>query len=199
MQAILLDTVDSTNEEAKRRIRSGDITEACYILARQQSAGKGSRGRSWSSPRDAGIYLSVVDFYPGDAPFDVTDLTRSAAVAGVESLRTDALPVSIKPPNDLMVNGRKLGGILVETVVRTGLPLAFVTGIGVNVRNAPRDVDHRDTPITSIEDVLSPEGFCDLDTEQLVARLIFEICRRNREVLHGDAERVRSVWNSNLA
>lgn len=199
MRSILLDTVDSTNEQAKRGIRSGEITEPCYILARQQTAGKGSRGRSWSSPRDAGIYLSVVDFYPDDARIDVTNLTRAAAVAGVESLRTDALAVTIKPPNDLMVRGGKLGGILVETVVRPDLPLALVTGIGINVQNTPREVDHRDSPITSMEEILCAEDFSALDLDQLVARLVFEIFRQSREVFNGDADRVCSVWNANLA
>lgn len=61
MQLFRFDSVDSTNELAKRMIREGRIRESCCVVAREQTAGRGSRGRSWVSPRDAGIYLTIVD------------------------------------------------------------------------------------------------------------------------------------------
>ena len=62
MQSFHFDTVDSTNEAAKRMIRSGELRQPAYLLALEQTAGRGSRGRRWASPKDAGIYLSVVEF-----------------------------------------------------------------------------------------------------------------------------------------
>ena len=199
MQPIHFDIVDSTNEEAKRQLRAGKVHEPCYILAREQTAGRGSRGRSWCSPRDAGIYLSVVDICPGALQFDVTDLTRAAGVAGADALRCAGISVTVKAPNDLMVADAKLGGILVETVAAAGKKWAIVTGIGVNIADCPRELGRDQSSVAAIESLLSAESFRQLDVEHLVANLVVEIRRRNREVLSGEADVVQSAWNAMLA
>ena len=147
MQAFALDTVDSTNEQAKRLIRGGELREAGYVLAREQTAGKGSRGRFWFSPKDAGIYLSVVEIPRQRHAISTTLFTLAAGVACAEALRrTACIDVRLKPINDLYIDGAKLGGILTETVIRDGSPEAIITGVGINVRRIDRPLSNPTAP-----------------------------------------------------
>src|SRR3990167_6325862 len=117
-QVFHFDSVDSTNDVAKRLIADGQIHGRAYIVAREQTAGRGQRGRPWLSPRDAGIYLTTVDF-PNALPTPVTNLfTLGAGIACIEALRRcTGVDVYLKPINDLYVGHAKLGGILTEAVI----------------------------------------------------------------------------------
>ena len=86
MQAFYLDTVDSTNDLARSMLRDGKIHGAGYIVARQQTAGRGNRGRTWLSPLDAGIYLTVIDRPRIGATSELHAFTRAAGIACVETL-----------------------------------------------------------------------------------------------------------------
>src|SRR3990172_6777921 len=87
VRAFHFDSVNSTNEAAKRLIQDDQIHGRAYIVAREQTAGRGQRGRLWLSPRDAGVYLTVVDF-PDAMPTPATSLfTLGAGIACVEALR----------------------------------------------------------------------------------------------------------------
>ena len=153
MQLIELETVDSTNDEAKRRIESGLIESRTVITAREQSAGRGTRGRAWISPRDTGLYLTYVDPHPV-SPAPTTTLTMAAAVACSEALAAIGIEVGIRPVNDLVVEGRKLGGILTETVIRGGAVCAIIVGVGLNLRRDERQVDEGALEAISLEDML---------------------------------------------
>ena len=196
MQAFALDTVDSTNEEAKRLIRRGEVRESAYVLAREQTAGRGSRGRSWSSPRDAGIYLSVVELPGANAIAPTTTFTLAAGVACVEALRDIAGAfVTLKPINDLYIDGRKLGGILTETVVANEKVEAMITGVGINVRRANRELPAGAVEAVCLSDIMGPERFATLDLDELTAGLIAKIHRWNVTVFSGRAGEVRSAWD----
>ena len=157
------DTIDSTNEEAKRRLLAGQVSRPLIITADTQSAGKGSRGRTWVSPPGAGLYFSVVHPEPGRLslqrpehqipgsrewsfdPFvvetqaDWSICTRAAGLACAEILEEETdLRLSLKPVNDLYINHQKLGGILCEAVIRETRQgdahcRGLVTGIGINM------------------------------------------------------------------
>ena len=127
----ILDDTDSTNDRCHDQAAS--LTdEGLVIIAEHQSAGRGQRGRIWCAPRYSSLLFSVLLRPTGelaDAPF----LTAWAASAVTELLRERSLDARIKWPNDVLINSRKICGILVEQRIAT------VVGIGLNVSLQPDD------------------------------------------------------------
>lgn len=122
--------IDSTNDEARRLIAKG-AGEGTVVVAGAQSRGRGKPGNRWFSPRDAGVYLSAV-VKPFKNPKDLGPITQLGAKAAVSAIKkTTGLPAKIKLPNDVLINDKKAGGVLVERVVSGHL----IIGIGVNVNN----------------------------------------------------------------
>ena len=137
----LLDEVDSTNLALQRLPPSSQ--HGHVIIAGQQSAGRGRRGKAWHSPSGCNIYLSI-----GWRFNDSTALTRlplAVAVAVVRALRRAGVrECGIKWPNDILVDGRKLAGILVEVQRAGGGSVLAVVGIGINI-GMPEDADARNS------------------------------------------------------
>lgn len=132
--------IDSTNLEAKRRARQG-APEGLVVLAEDQGAGRGRMGRQWHSVAGKGLYFSVV-LRPPDMPLHQAPLLTPVVAAAVrKALATHTgLEVVIKWPNDLLVSGRKLGGILLEAGGEADRLSYGVIGIGLNVNLAPCDL-----------------------------------------------------------
>lgn len=105
-------TLPSTNQEAWRLVDGGHGA-GTVVIAREQSAGRGSRGHRWSSA-PGGLYLSIV-LEPDVAPAEISLLTLASAWGVVTSLERLGIPLQIKWPNDLIYQGRKVGGILTES------------------------------------------------------------------------------------
>lgn len=130
---LIEDRVDSTNTRLKLLAFQG-APEGTVLLAEEQTGGRGTRGRSFHSPRGEGLYLSVL-LRPDCGVEELLTLTGRAAVAarrGVE--RASGAPVEIKWLNDLSLHGRKLCGILTELSLKPdGSPDYVVVGIGINV------------------------------------------------------------------
>ncbi len=126
-----VESTTSTNDEAWRCIDAEDA-DGLVIFAEYQSAGRGRLGRTWHSPRGAGLLFSVM-LIDKRAELTGGELGLIAAVAacGAITACTD-VAVTIKWPNDLMVSDRKLGGILIESRARPDETRAFVVGIGIN-------------------------------------------------------------------
>jgi BirA family transcriptional regulator, biotin operon repressor / biotin---[acetyl-CoA-carboxylase] ligase len=126
-----LDSLDSTNLEALRQAKAGAAEGLC-ITARAQTQGRGRLDRSWQSPADAGLYMSLLlrpTFETSAWPL----ITLMTAVAARDALvKTCGISVDIKWPNDLCVNDKKLCGILAETVETTSGG-AVVIGVGINL------------------------------------------------------------------
>ena len=127
-----LDSIDSTNLEAMRQARAGAAEGLC-IVAREQTQGRGRLDRSWQSPKDAGLYFSIV-LRPSLEINSWPLITLMAALAVSDALlKACDLRPDIKWPNDLCVNDRKICGILAETVDTEAGPAAIV-GIGINLK-----------------------------------------------------------------
>ena len=136
----VLEEVDSTNTACKRMAADG-APDGTVVMADCQTAGKGRRGRSFSSPRGMGLYLSVL-WRPDCSPESLLPLTALSAVAVCRAVeRTGGVSPAIKWPNDLVLNGRKLGGILTELSLEgeTGRVDYVVVGIGLNCRQRTED------------------------------------------------------------
>jgi BirA family biotin operon repressor/biotin-[acetyl-CoA-carboxylase] ligase len=126
-------SVDSTNRQARLWAQAG-APHGAVLVAQMQTAGRGRRGRQWLSPPGAGLWLSIV-LRPGWPPERLPLLTFAVALAGLDAIEMAAgLRGTAKWPNDLLVAGRKVAGILLE---KEGD--AVVAGIGINARQRPGD------------------------------------------------------------
>lgn len=124
----------STNEDAKRLALQG-ASEGMVIVADSQSAGKGRRGRTWNSPAGSNLYFSLL-LKPDFAPNKASMLTLVMALSVVQALEKELgteLCFQIKWPNDIVVNGQKLCGILTEMTMEEEAIEAIVIGVGINV------------------------------------------------------------------
>jgi len=135
---IKVNTVSSTNDLCKDLVREG-FAPPFSVLAETQTRGRGTSGRQWVSNSEDGLYLSLC---VGPEGFDWQQLKAThLIVAGRAKIvveRITQLPVDIKPVNDLMIKGRKVGGILLETVSKAGKkqPDYVIIGLGLNVNQA---------------------------------------------------------------
>jgi BirA family biotin operon repressor/biotin-[acetyl-CoA-carboxylase] ligase len=131
-RVVLLDSVDSTNDEL-RKLASEGAASGTVVLADHQRMGRGRRGRRWDSPKGLGLYLSVL-FRPGGPTRDATRWTLAGAVAACEACRSlDAVGVEIQWPNDLVCEGRKLGGVLAEMRSQGQRATELILGVGINL------------------------------------------------------------------
>ncbi|MFC1510924.1 biotin--[acetyl-CoA-carboxylase] ligase [Candidatus Margulisiibacteriota bacterium] len=127
--------LDSTNDEAKRLVKQG-ASEGAVIIAELQSKGRGKPGFGWFSPPGVGVYLSAI-VKPFKNPNDLGPITLVGAEAVVETVAkvtkvaNVAKVTKIKMPNDVLLNGKKICGILVERVASGHV----IIGIGVNLNN----------------------------------------------------------------
>ena len=144
------DTLASTNDEAANQARQGAAEGLC-VVAREQIAGRGRHGRTWISGPDAGLYFSIV-LRPTIEREQLGLITLMAGVAVHDTLKEFGMSPDIKWVNDVLVNDKKISGILAEAV-ETPTGLAVVLGIGINVKSSPV----LDTA-TSIEAELSEPG-----------------------------------------
>lgn len=141
-------SLDSTNSELLRR--KTPLHGASVLLAEQQTGGRGRRGRSWSSPLAAHVYLSLARHFSGGLA-RLGGLSLVAGVATAEALHAGGfVQAGLKWPNDLVVRGRKLGGLLVEGGGEQGGPVRAVVGIGINVRMPAEFASAIDQPWTDL-------------------------------------------------
>jgi BirA family biotin operon repressor/biotin-[acetyl-CoA-carboxylase] ligase len=135
---VAFETIGSTNDEAIRRADEG-APEGTVIVARQQEGGRGRRGRSWSSPPGNAYSSTIVR--PACRPDRAAQLAFATALA-VSDVALQGLPptrtVRLKWPNDVLVDGAKIAGILLESAIGAGGDVQHVViGTGINVAFAP--------------------------------------------------------------
>ena len=129
--------IGSTNDEAKLAVRNG-APEGTVVVAEAQVKGRGRRGRSWVSPYGAGVWSSAI-LRPKISPYDAPKVALIAALAVVRGIEeATGVGAEIKWPNDVLVGGRKVAGILVEMDAEIETVRAIVVGMGVNA-NVPMD------------------------------------------------------------
>jgi len=182
---VRLTEVRSTNEYAKEIAE--DVPEGTVVLARRQTSGKGRKGRYWASP-EGGLWMSVI-LKPKTSIENVPKLVFVGALAVVDALAKYGIPAEIKWPNDVLVEGRKIAGILSEC----RLDRFAVLGIGLNVNNEiPEELE--DSAV-SMKGLL---GF-EVDLDEVLQRILRALSYwyslfksgRHREIL--DAVRRRSA------
>lgn len=160
----VFDSLDSTNEEVRRQAESG-AAEGLAVLAKQQTAGRGRRGRAWDSP-PGNLFLSLLlrPQLKGQraSPAEAATLSFLTAVALLEALDLAAVPAKLtcKWPNDVLVSGAKIAGILLESRTGPDGALGWVTvGIGVNLVWHPSETPYPVTSLASHGVTVTPEDF----------------------------------------
>jgi BirA family biotin operon repressor/biotin-[acetyl-CoA-carboxylase] ligase len=121
----------STNDDARTLARSG-ADEGTVVLASRQTAGRGRLGRSWESP-DGGAYFSAV-LRPAVSPVEVASLALAVALGVAEGLEALGVAPAVKWPNDVLADGGKVAGVLLEMAAEADRVDWVVVGVGVNVR-----------------------------------------------------------------
>ncbi|SEA53450.1 BirA family transcriptional regulator, biotin operon repressor / biotin-[acetyl-CoA-carboxylase] ligase [Desulfuromusa kysingii] len=155
--------IDSTNVQARRLADEGAL-EGTVVVADQQSAGRGRLGRRWESPFGVNLYCSII-LRPDIPVQQAPQLTFLSAVAVAETLNEICnLTAEVKWPNDILVNGAKISGLLNEMSAETEQIHFVILGVGINLNMAadqfPRELNY---PVTSVL----------LATEEKVDRLLF--------------------------
>lgn len=166
---VLLNETDSTNNHAKRIAAEG-AGEGTVVLAERQTAGKGRLGRSFFSPEDSGIYMSIV-LRPNMELKQTMLLTSMAAVAAAHAIeKVSGVYAQIKWVNDIFLNKKKVCGILTEAGVTEGSISYVVLGIGVNVGR----MEFPDE-LKNIATSVSNECGREISRNELIAELLNEV------------------------
>lgn len=159
-----LDECGSTNDEAARLARAG-ARHGTVVTAHTQSNGRGRAGRSWQSPRGGNLYASVILRLA--LPLrDVPAMTLAIGVAVCEVARSFGANATLKWPNDILIEGRKVAGILVESQSRGDRLDVVIAGIGINLATTP-DRTAAPTATSLAQELETP-----IDREVFLARLL---------------------------
>ncbi len=186
------ETVDSTNTWARRLARAGAV-EGTVVLAEEQTAGRGRLGRGWFSPPGVNVYLSIV-LRPSVPPARAPQLTLVAgcAVAATIAALAGTRP-ALKWPNDVLLAGGKVSGLLTEMDSEADRVAFVVLGIGVNLNASAQALRHGvGAPATSI---LAATGRV-VERAAFVGRLLGELEGRYRRYLADGFAGVREEWES---
>ncbi|MDF2714001.1 MAG: biotin--[acetyl-CoA-carboxylase] ligase [Paenibacillus sp.] len=134
----LFDAVDSTQSIAHKLAEQGAM-EGTLVLAEQQTAGRGRMGRSWHSPKGKGVWMSLI-LRPQIPVHFTPQLTLLVAVALCRTIRKmEPVPVAIKWPNDLLIEGKKISGILLESSAEDERLKYVIAGVGISVNLREED------------------------------------------------------------
>ncbi|HUH11417.1 MAG TPA: biotin--[acetyl-CoA-carboxylase] ligase [Brevundimonas sp.] len=166
---LILDETDSTNAEARRRVEAGEVGPL-WITARRQTAGRGRRGRKWES--ESGNLASTLLLLTRKSPAEAAQLTFAASLAVADLLDRYVPPalVTIKWPNDVLLDGRKTSGILIESGPAPSGGLWLAVGIGVNLSQTPGETER---PATCIAEHLN-HGVASAPTVDEAAKALAE-------------------------
>lgn len=191
IQSFHYDEIDSTQDEAKRLIQSGKINNIAYVITDSQTSGRGTRGRKWSSPKDSGIYLSVIHT---SSIMELTTLyTQACGIACVEAIKEiTGVKCKLKPINDIYFNDKKLGGILIESRLQDKDISYLISGVGINVSKVNHELDRNTVQPISLEEIMSKNDFINFAKESLIKKIVEKICFWYEEIFN---ERKSSIEN----
>ena len=184
--------VDSTNAEARRLSKEG-AESGLVVTAKKQTAGKGRRGRSWESPADENLYLSIL-LRPSLEPEKAPMLTLVMAYSVAKSLQKEDIQVLIKWPNDLVLSGQKVCGILTEMNLSGTQVEDVIVGVGLNV-NTMKFPDELEDKATS----LRKETLRELECGELLQLILKEFDKQYQRFLENqNLEFLQEDYNAML-
>jgi len=181
---------DSTNAVAVKLAAEG-AEHGTVVVAEEQTAGRGRLGRAWFSEKSSGIYTSII-LRPPLSPAAAPVLTLMAGLAAQKAVNTvTGLAVDIRWPNDLLVNGKKVCGILTEMSAEVDRLHAVVLGIGINVNHSLMP-----TPLEEIATSLRMEAHRGISRVQVFVALLREIERYYQLLLKSGSKAISERWEA---
>lgn len=190
-QRIDLESCGSTNDEAARLARAG-ARHGTVVIAERQTSGRGRDGRAWQSP-PGGLYLSAI-VRPPLPIVDVPPMTLAIGIGLCDAIRFAGAACSLKWPNDVLVGGKKLAGVLVEAQSQGNKLESVVVGIGINLDGElPGEVAA--TAITLAE----AAGTDSIDREAFIAQLLADVERWIDRYVGVGLEAIIPAWQDRMA
>ena len=169
---LYLEEIDSTNKYAKEHLL--EIEDKTVIYAGFQTAGRGRLQRKWSSNSGENLYASIVLKPSKDLKEVYANLTQYLSLVLAETFEEYNIPPQIKWPNDVRINGKKISGILAESVIEKGELKGIILGFGVNLNCSLEDLNKIDQPATS----LNIETGMEINREDFLKKVIDKFCLR---------------------
>ena len=180
--------IDSTNQYIKKLVKD-NIEEGTVVIADIQTRGRGRKNRKWSSP-EGGLWFSIL-VYPNISPQHGMLITMASSIAVAQGINDiTALIPEIKWPNDLLINGKKVCGILTELEFKRKQMIYAIVGIGINVNN-PLDEDLRDIATTLKQEVGNR-----VSKSELLKSILEKYDKNYNKVISQDYNFIRDSWLS---
>jgi len=186
--------IDSTNAELARRARAGVPRRTSLLVAEEQTAGRGRLGRTWQATPGQSLLFSLALPWPL-APQDSSAVTLACAAALARCLDTQGVPVQVKWPNDLLLHGRKLAGILTE-LVDDGTARTLVIGVGLNLHLDAARRAAIDQPAAALDEAAGAAGTA---PEAWLGRLATALCAAAQSYARHGFGAVRDEFNAYCA
>jgi len=190
---IFYEEIGSTNDEAKRLAREGK-QEGLLILSGSQTAGKGRLSRKWHSPEKSGLYCSLI-LRP---PIPISKISLLTILGGVAVLETIQKETSLLPclkwPNDVLINGKKVCGILIESACKKCNVEFAILGIGVNINNKREQFPDE---LSGSSTSLRIETGKDIIREKFLSTLMFYLEKKYTSLLKKGHKTILQFWREN--
>lgn len=192
-QHILYQPVCESTQTIASEIARGDAAHGTVVITEEQTAGRGRLDRVWDSSRNKGIWMSVI-LRPEISPHLAPQFTLVSAVAITKAIEdvTGQIP-EIKWPNDLLINGKKVTGILTELQADMDRVQSIIIGIGVNVN---QDMDSFDPSVQSIATSLKLETGQPINRVALIAKILFYLEKYVDIYIQHGFEPIKLLWES---
>lgn len=194
MNLIVLTSVDSTNNYLQQLVSQNMATEGTLVLALEQSGGRGQRGKVWESHPGLGLYCSVL-LQPRAWYVEKQFVLNKAVAVGIAlylETKTTA-DIRIKWPNDLMADGKKIAGVLIENNVRGSYLSSVIAGIGINLNHSVMN-DQFETAATSLH-LLTRQQY---DAETEAQELFRFLWQAYRQLISGEKDWVEAQYQHRL-
>lgn len=189
MNIIRFTTINSTNKYAQENL--GNLADRTIIVSDEQTGGRGRLDRKWLSPAGVNIYCSIVLKNLTDKPALLTIL---AALAAAETIRKYEIPAQLKWPNDVLVSGKKICGVLAASTVGAAGTSGIVVGFGVNVNMNTELLKNIDQPATSMFEVTGQK----FDREKILDEILKNFFSFYEHVLASGFASLLKIWQNEL-
>ncbi len=193
---IFYETTTSTNDRALEIGRAREHAEGIVVIADSQTRGRGRLGREWISPAGLNLYFSVI-LQPPFAQQESTILSLSAAASAVRAIKkVTGIHAGIKWPNDIQINEKKTGGILVEYKSGHGTPDMLILGMGLNVNMT---LDNLPDDIRPLSTSLMIESGSIVNRRGLLAGILAELESSYKLFMKGDRQKLMNAWAESVS
>lgn len=177
MPLIFLDKISSTNDYLKDLLSKGLLQDNTFVVAADQTEGRGQMGNNWLAHKGSSISLSVYKKHLNLSLEDQFKIAMSVSLAVRQVLALFSEELSVKWPNDILIKGKKVGGILIENKIQGNLVTSSVIGIGLNILKFPM-------PELTQATVLSEHSKVSIKLGHLIEILVIQLDKSLSEIDH---------------